>query len=222
MAEYLKYCITHSEYLEFKEGADFDIPNVSYCEADDEVHYNPWVETRLVAKFNVTSTSNQTKIMGSSAASLFSKIWIDGVEQPSVVSSCTFSTTGEHTVKYTLVDPTSIGADAFSGCWGLTSITIPSGVTSIGFEAFFDCIYMTSVTIPNGVTSIGQYAFQYCTSLDTITSLATTAPRISSDTFQNVKTGGTLIVPQGSTGYNSWMGTGSYYLGSYGWTKVEQ
>jgi hypothetical protein len=31
-----------------------------------------------------------------------------------------------------------------------------------------------------------------------------------------------LYVPTGSTGYNVWMGTGKYYLGKYGWTKVEQ
>ena len=32
---------------------------------------------------------------------------------------------------------TSIGEKAFSGCTGLTSITIPDGVTSIGSSAFF-------------------------------------------------------------------------------------
>jgi hypothetical protein len=51
---------------------------------------------------------------------------------------------------------------------------------------------------------------------------AITAPTIQSNTFQYVKTGGTLTVPQGSTGYDVWMGTGDYYLGKYGWTKVEQ
>ncbi len=46
--------------------------------------------------------------MYGSAPTHFSEIEIDGVVQPSVVSSYTFDTTGEHTVKYTLVDPTSI------------------------------------------------------------------------------------------------------------------
>ena len=34
---------------------------------------------------------------------------------------------------------TSIGADAFCDCRGLTSITIPNSVTSIGNAAFCDC-----------------------------------------------------------------------------------
>lgn len=38
---------------------------------------------------------------------------------------------------------------------GLTSVTIPNGVTSIGDNAFAGCFSLTSVTIPASVTSIG-------------------------------------------------------------------
>ena len=44
---------------------------------------------------------------------------------------------------------------AFSGCSGLTSLTIPSSVTEIGSYAFEDCSGLTSLTIPSSVTSIG-------------------------------------------------------------------
>ena len=49
---------------------------------------------------------------------------------------------------------TSIGSDAFSDCYGLTSVTIPNSVTSIGQSAFVRCSGLTSVTIPNSVTII--------------------------------------------------------------------
>ena len=59
----------------------------------------------------------------------------------------------------------AIGPDAFSGCGGLTEVTIPNSVTSIGKNAFRYCSGLTEVTIPNSVTSIGQYAFYGCSGL---------------------------------------------------------
>ena len=44
---------------------------------------------------------------------------------------------------------TSIGESAFSGCSGLTSITIPNSVTSIGYGAFYYCIYNHRTTKTN-------------------------------------------------------------------------
>lgn len=64
---------------------------------------------------------------------------------------------------------TSIGSSAFSGCSGLTNITIPESVTSIGSFAFLGCTGLISVTIPDSVTSIGGWAFSGCSGLKSIT-----------------------------------------------------
>ena len=140
---------------------------------------------------------------------------------------------------------TSIGSNTFNGCSSLTSITIGNSVTTIGDQAFCCCEYLTSITIPNSVTSIGSYvfdscygltsctigsgvtsiehgAFNDCYALTSITCDSTIAPSIYDDTFSGVQTGGTLTVPNGSTGYDTWMSTDDYYLGCYNWTKVEQ
>ena len=67
------------------------------------------------------------------------------------------------------VDGIPYGYGTFSGCSGLTSVTIPNSVTSIGKDAFIGCSGLMSVTIPNSVTSIGNYAFYGCSGLTSVT-----------------------------------------------------
>ena len=63
---------------------------------------------------------------------------------------------------------TSIGYRAFTSCYGLTSVEIPSSVTSIGDRAFYYCPGLTSIEIPASVTSIGEFAFSACSGLTSI------------------------------------------------------
>ncbi len=64
---------------------------------------------------------------------------------------------------------TSIGRWTFAECRGLTSVKLPYKITSIGDGAFCGCTGLTSITIPESVTSIGENAFSFCTSLGSIT-----------------------------------------------------
>ena len=62
-----------------------------------------------------------------------------------------------------------LGKYAFSGCSGLTSLTLPSSVTKIGEYAFLNCIGLTSLTLPSSVTEIGEGAFLNCRGLTNFT-----------------------------------------------------
>ena len=69
-----------------------------------------------------------------------------------------------------------IGPYAFA--WSkITEMTIPNTVTSIGDNAFTACYDLSSLTIPDSVTVIEEYAFEYCSGLkelvipDSVTSI---------------------------------------------------
>ena len=48
-------------------------------------------------------------------------------------------------------------------CSGLTSLTIPSGVTSIGNQAFYGCSGLTSIYVyPEKLPELGTYIFNRC------------------------------------------------------------
>ena len=61
MAIYLKKFENHTQYENYINGSSAILPNVSICTTEGDVHYNPYVETRVVAKFNITSTIRNMK-----------------------------------------------------------------------------------------------------------------------------------------------------------------
>ena len=63
---------------------------------------------------------------------------------------------------YTIKEGTRIfGSSAFSGCSGLTSVTIPNSVTSIGYEAFYFCSGLTKVNYLGTVDKWVEIDFVY-------------------------------------------------------------
>ena len=72
---------------------------------------------------------------------------------------------------------TSIGSYAFESCSGLTSLTLPAGITKIDFYTFRDCRGLTSLTLPASITSIGFGAFDGCSGLTSIYVYAEKVPK---------------------------------------------
>ena len=104
-----------------------------------------------------------------------------------------------------------IGSYAFSGCTGLTSVTIPNSVTSIGEEAFFECEGLTSITIPNSVTAIGDRAFFWCEGLTEVT-IPNSVISIGSSAFYGCSGLTSVTIPNSVTsiGSNPFSNTGWY------------
>ena len=93
---------------------------------------------------------------------------------------------------------TSIGDSAFYNCSGLTSISIPQGVTSIGSGAFSNCTGLTSISIPQGVKSIGEYTFNNCIALTSI-SIPQGVTSIGDSAFSGCRGLTSISIPQGVT-----------------------
>ena len=77
-----------------------------------------------------------------------------------------------------------IAGYSFSGCSGLTSVTIPDSVINLADNAFINCSSLESITIPNSVTSIGQSAFLNCSKLIRII-IPDSVESIENETFRN-------------------------------------
>lgn len=62
----------------------------------------------------------------------------------------------------------TIEKSAFSSCYRIANVTFPNTLISIGTDAFWNCDLLNTVNIPEGVTSIGVQAFSSCEYLDTV------------------------------------------------------
>ncbi|MDE7166089.1 MAG: leucine-rich repeat domain-containing protein, partial [Bacteroidaceae bacterium] len=93
---------------------------------------------------------------------------------------------------------TAIGNGAFSGCIGLTAVTLPEGVTEIGASAFSGCSGLTSIAIPTSVTEIGNGAFYGCSSLIAVT-IPDGVTEIGNSTFWDCKKLSFVSIPSSVT-----------------------
>ena len=194
--KYIKKFEEHSEYIAYKESLDFITPNVSYCVLEDEVHYERYSDTKLVARFSVALGGDEVTIAGDTTN--ISKIEVDGTELPSVSYTHTFQTSGIHVVKYTLIDNTEVSESTFFSCDNLVSVRIPETVTTIGTIAFGYCSSLTDVYIPESVTTISDEAFTACTSLRSV-NIPRNVTEIKAHTFYACTQLPSITIPNGVT-----------------------
>jgi hypothetical protein len=91
---------------------------------------------------------------------------------------------GHKTVKQlSLSHKGEVGAYAFYGCTGITTLTLGDGITSIGESAFRECSSLSEVKIPKKVIELGDYCFAN-TALESI-SIPASVTRIGSYAFDD-------------------------------------
>lgn len=177
MGVYLKDFDTHAEYSAYISGAQAVLPNVSYCEDNNEVHYNPYVpETpSLMVYYDIQDISSPTTIFTNYDNTVVKSLEIDNAEMIDTFSdgnvAYQFNSIGEHVIKYNFntVDKVGNNSPLFNGLSTPKRAVITNGITTIGNYVFYYCSGLTSVTIPESVTSIGNYSFQNCTGLTNVT-----------------------------------------------------
>ena len=151
------------------------MPNVSFCTTEGDVYYNPSTtpptptETKVVAKYYVDYDGEEITLfyLGSGSGSgsgddeesndeeleiefPFTSMEVDGIEKD-VAASYTFDTAGEHTVKFTLAEPTTIGGYAFYDCYRLTSITsLATTAPTINRYTFRNINSGSTLYVPSG------------------------------------------------------------------------
>ncbi len=177
---------------------------------------------------NISLGNNITSINGGLSTSPFYGTkyydslanWENGVLY---IGNCLIKAETSLSGDYTVKEGTQVIAEsAFSGCSGLTSVTIPSSVTCID-QYTFQKSGITSITIPEGVTEIDENAFSECASLKTVT-IPDSVTSIGRNAFYNCKRLNEMNIGNGVTsmGVNAFVNAPCgkwendvFYIGNY-------
>lgn len=203
MTKILNHINTYADLTAYNNDMSKDFPNISYIQGTDEVKWNKYDPDHIVAVYNVTSTSNATKLLNKDSGITYQII--DGVKQDAVQTSYTFDTLGEHTVKYKL-SGTSINSNQalFYMCPNLVSVVIPETITSIDGPLFGSSSNLTNVVLPKTLTFIGERVFGYCSKLKTI-SIPDSVTSIGQEAFDACIGLTSIDIPSGVTSIGNYV-----------------
>lgn len=229
MTKLLNHINTYADLTAYNNDMEKDYPNISYIKGTDEVKWNKYDPDHIVCVYNVTSTSEATKLLNYTTGLVYQII--DGVKQDAFQTTYTFDTLGEHTVKYK-IDGDYLNL-SFNSCTNLTSIIMPNNILQIGGayfchscssltnvklsdnlnkiedKSFYNCTSLTSVTIPSGAY-IGISAFQNCSGLTSVTVKATTPQPLLPNAFNNTNNCPIYVPAESVDAYKAASGWSSY------------
>ena len=89
---------------------------------------------------------------------------------------------------------TTIGRDAFHGCYNLKNIELPNSITYIDSYAFYDCASLTDVTLPDNIAQIETGLFWGCEKLSSVT-IPNNVTSISSFAFADCYDLASIVIP---------------------------
>ena len=104
---------------------------------------------------------------------------------------------------------TSIGDNAFWGCYNLKGVNIGNMITTIGDGAFAFCDGLTSVIIPNSVINLGNLTFMCCQWLQSVT-ISNSVAAISDFTFYGCSYLWDVSIPSSVTSIGAYAFYGCY------------
>ena len=97
------------------------------------------------------------------------------------------------------LDVAEIGAEAFSNCKALYSVSLPNSIKTIGRAAFYNCEGIVSLSLPSSIMSINERAFEGCTGLRSI-ELPDKLNKIESAVFYNCSSLEKITIPNSVVG----------------------
>ena len=158
-------------------------------EGASSLYPDPYIEDGKVwAYYNVTTTGSATSLLYST--NNIASMEVDGVSV-TVAKTYTFSTEGEHLVKYSLTDNTIFGAlntgdrAAFRSVTTIKRCYLPETIKTLGNYQFASASNVEYVKFPSQLEVLGQNCFYSCSNLVITNLLLPSLTTLGSGCFQN-------------------------------------